>query len=40
LRVLLTDFRTAVENTEFDDRIMEIASSRKGRGPSVSRDKA
>lgn len=39
LRVLMTDFRTAVTNSEFDDRIKEIASSRKGRGAGVSRNK-
>lgn len=40
LRVLMTDFRAAVSNSEFDDRIKEIASSRKGRGAGVSRNKA
>jgi hypothetical protein len=40
LRVLITDFRAAVTNGEFDDSISEISSSRKGRGVGVSRNKS
>ena len=40
LSVLLNDFKTAVANSEFDDRISEIASARKGRGAGVSRNRA
>ena len=40
LRALLTDFRVAVTNGEFDASISEISSSRKGRGIGVSRKKS
>jgi hypothetical protein len=37
LQNLLIDFKKAVENDEFQDRIAEIASTRKGRGAGVNR---
>ena len=40
LSVLLNDFKKAVANSEFDDRISEIATARKGRGAGVSRNRA
>ena len=40
LSVLLNDFKKAVANSEFDDRISEIAIVRKGRGAGVSRNRA
>ena len=39
LRALIQDFKTAVSNCEFDERITEIASARKGRGAGVSRNR-
>jgi hypothetical protein len=39
LQNLLNDFQKAVENDEFQDRISEIASTRKGRGAGVSRNR-
>jgi len=39
LQNLLIDFKKAVENDEFQDRIAEIASTRKGRGAGVSRNR-
>jgi hypothetical protein len=39
LKTLIGDFRSAVENSEFDERINEIASARKGRGAGVPRNR-
>ena len=39
LQNLLNDFKKAVENGEFDEKISEIASARKGRGAGVSRNR-
>jgi hypothetical protein len=39
LQNLFIDFKKAVENDEFQDRIAEIASTRKGRGAGVSRNR-
>ena len=40
LRGLLEDFKIAVGHGEFDDRIKEIADSRKGRGAGVLRNRS
>ena len=40
LRSLLEDFKSAVTNGEFDERITEIASTRKGRGAGISRNRS
>ena len=39
LQNLLIDFKKAIENDEFRERIAEIASTRKGRGAGVSRNR-
>ena len=39
LRMLIVDFKDAVTKCEFDERISEIATARKGRGAGVSRNR-
>jgi hypothetical protein len=40
LVTLLNDFKSAVVNLEFDDRLSEISNTRKGRGAGVSRNRS